>query len=110
MLMTAPFSSNGPMVSANGAQPHNSLLEGLSVRLEAPNGKTDFMMGEPIVLRLVFQTIDLLSSQYHVNTTRMFGLSVTVNAYNGLNENFWPDTAAWYISPPFAIVKTAMPL
>ena len=26
-----------------------------------------------------------------------------------LKENFWPATVALYISPPFAIVNTAMP-
>src|ERR1700733_1512163 len=77
-VLAAHFAFGAPQIpaSASGAQTSNSLPEGLSVRLAAPDGKTDFMMGEPIVLRLVFSSD---RSGYQVNTTRMFGPSVTVN-------------------------------
>jgi hypothetical protein len=63
------------LASAAG-QISDTLPAGLNVRLEAPDGQTDYLMGEPIVLRLVFSSD---RPGYEVNTTRMFGPSVTVN-------------------------------
>jgi hypothetical protein len=74
------FGARGPdriaPASASGAQTSNSLPEGLSVRLAAPDEKTDYLMGEPIVLRLTFSSDQ---PGYKVDMTRMFGPSVTVN-------------------------------
>ena len=77
-VISAHFVFGAPQIPASpsGAQTSNSLPEGLSVRLAGPDGKTGFMMGEPIVLRLVFSSD---RPGYQVNTTRMFGPSVTVN-------------------------------
>lgn len=42
---------------------------------------------------------------------RHTGFRAATNAlYLGVYENFWLATAAWYIAPPFTIVKTAIPL
>jgi hypothetical protein len=88
-VLAAHFAFGAPgqsPASASGAPTSNSLPEGLSVRLEASDGKTDFMMGEPIVLRLFFSSD---RPGYQVNTTHMFGPSVTVNVSPAENVFRW---------------------
>jgi hypothetical protein len=65
-----------PAVAGGAGQISDALPAGLSMRLEAPDGKADYLLGEPIVLRLVFSSD---RPGYEVNMTRMFGPSVTVN-------------------------------
>jgi hypothetical protein len=74
-----------PILASTGQTP-NPLPKGLEVRLEAPDGKTDFMMGEPIVLQLVFSSD---RPGYKVNMTRMFGPSETVNVTPADNVFRW---------------------
>jgi hypothetical protein len=75
-----------PAMASGAEQSSDPLPEGLSVRLEAPDGRTDFMMGEPIVLRLVLSSA---RPGYKVNMTRMFGPSETVNVTPADNVFRW---------------------
>jgi hypothetical protein len=82
--------ASDPAVSilATTGQTPNPSPEGLEVRLAAPDGNTDFMMGEPIVLQLIFSSD---RPGYEVDMTRMFGPSVTVNVTRSDSAFRWHE-------------------
>ena len=75
-----------PVLASGAEQSSGTLPEGLNVRLEATDGKTDFLMGEPIVLQLAFSSD---RPGYKVNMTRMFGPSETVSVTPADNVFRW---------------------
>jgi hypothetical protein len=63
-------------VSDSPAQIQDALPDGVSVRLTPEHGKTNYLMGDPIVLRL---TLSGDSADYVVNTVEVFGVSEIIN-------------------------------
>jgi hypothetical protein len=63
-------------LSESSAQTLDALPGGVNVRLDPAHGKVNYLMGEPILLRL---TLSGDSPDYVVNTTRIFGVSETIN-------------------------------
>jgi hypothetical protein len=61
--------------SIGSAQEPDALPSGVSVRLDT-DGKTNYLMGEPIVLRL---TLSGDNTDYAVDTMTVFGVSETIN-------------------------------
>jgi hypothetical protein len=58
------------------AQTQDTLPSGVSVRLETKDGRTNYLMGEPIVMQLILSGD---RSDYVVNTVRTFGVGETIN-------------------------------
>jgi hypothetical protein len=70
-------------------QAQDALPSGVSVRLEPKDGRTDYLMGEPITLRLGFSAD---RSGYVVNTERIFGVSEQINVTPATGVFHWHGT------------------
>jgi hypothetical protein len=71
------------------AQLPDSVPSAVSVRLEPKNGRTDYLMGEPINLTLRFSAV---RPGYVVNTERIFGVSERFNAAPADGVFVWHGT------------------
>ena len=63
-------------VSDSPAQAQDALPNGVSIRLATEHGKANYLMGDPIVLRL---TLSGDNADYVVDTVEMFGVSEIIN-------------------------------
>jgi hypothetical protein len=78
-------------LSESSAQALDALPGGVSVHLDSADGTANYLMGEPIVLRL---TLSGTSTDYVVDTGRVFGVSETINV-TPIDQTFrWHGTVS----------------